>query len=57
MGTAALDVVSCERNLVEQATLHSDNGSAMSGATIKATFDRLGVTISFSRPLLSEDNH
>jgi putative transposase len=36
--------------------LHSDNGSPMKGATMLATLDRLGVTSSFSRPRVSNDN-
>ena len=36
--------------------LHADNGSPMKGATMKATMDRLGVTASFSRPRVSNDN-
>ncbi len=36
--------------------LHSDNGTPMKGATIKATMDRLGVTPSYSRPHVSDDN-
>jgi len=36
--------------------LHSDNGAAMKGATMSATLDKLGVTKSFSRPSVSDDN-
>ncbi len=36
--------------------LHADNGSAMKGATMKVTMERLGVTASFSRPRVSNDN-
>lgn len=36
--------------------LHADNGSPMKGATMKVTMDRLGVTASFSRPRVSNDN-
>lgn len=36
--------------------LHSDNGSAMKGATMLATLQRLGVVPSFSRPSVSDDN-
>lgn len=39
-----------------QTTLHSDNGSAMKGATLKATLERLGVLTSYSRPRVSDDN-
>jgi hypothetical protein len=36
--------------------LHADNGSPMKGATMKVTMERLGVTPSFSRPRVSNDN-
>ena len=36
--------------------LHADNGSPMKGATMKVTMERLGVTASFSRPRVSNDN-
>lgn len=36
--------------------LHSDNGSPMKGATLKATMERLGVQASYSRPHVSDDN-
>jgi putative transposase len=36
--------------------LHSDNGSAMKGGTMLSTLQRLGVTSSFSRPRVSDDN-
>jgi putative transposase len=36
--------------------LHADNGSAMKGATLVATLDRLGIVPSFSRPHVSDDN-
>jgi transposase InsO family protein len=36
--------------------LHSDNGAPMKGATMLATLHRLGVTPSFSRPSVSDDN-
>ena len=39
-----------------ETTLHSDNGSAMKGATLKATLERLGVAASYSRPGVSDDN-
>ena len=37
-------------------TLHSDNGSPMKGATMLSTLQKLGVTPSFSRPSVSNDN-
>ncbi len=39
-----------------QLVLHSDNGSAMKGATMLATLEHLGVAASFSRPRVSNDN-
>jgi transposase InsO family protein len=36
--------------------LHSDNGSAMKGATMLATLEKLGLVPSFSRPRVSNDN-
>ena len=36
--------------------LHSDNGAPMKGATLLATLQGLGVTTSFSRPRVSDDN-
>ena len=36
--------------------VHMDNGSPMKGATLRATLDRLGVTSSYSRPSVSNDN-
>ena len=36
--------------------LHSDNGSPMKSATLKATLEHLGVMASFSRPRVSDDN-
>jgi len=48
----------CLKNKVEkdQLDLHSDNGGPMKGATMLATIQRLGVTPSFSRPGVSNDN-
>jgi transposase InsO family protein len=40
----------------EALILHSDNGSPMKGATMLGTLERLGVTTSFSRPSVSNDN-
>lgn len=40
----------------DQLVLHSDNGGPMKGATMLATLERLGVTASFSRPRVSNDN-
>ncbi|KQC04791.1 MAG: integrase [Methanoculleus sp. SDB] len=40
----------------EKLVLHSDNGGPMKGATMLATLHNLGVTPSFSRPSVSNDN-
>jgi putative transposase len=40
----------------ESLVLHSDNGSPMKGATMLGTLQNLGVTPSFSRPSVSNDN-
>lgn len=39
-----------------QLTLHADNGAPMTGVTLRATLERLGVVPSFSRPSVSDDN-
>jgi putative transposase len=36
--------------------LHADNGGPQKSATLRATLDKLGVTRSFSRPRVSDDN-
>jgi transposase InsO family protein len=36
--------------------LHTDNGSPMKGATMKVTMEKLGITASYSRPRVSNDN-
>jgi putative transposase len=36
--------------------LHADNGSAFKAATLRVTLERLGVTASYSRPRVSNDN-
>jgi len=36
--------------------LHSDNGSPMKASTFRVTLDKLGVTPSYSRPRVSNDN-
>ena len=48
----------CADASVETASLtsHSDNGSPMKGATLAATLRRMGITMSFSRPRVSNDN-
>jgi len=48
----------CAEHRIEAdtAVLHQDNGAPMKGATFLATLDALGVTKSFSRPGVSDDN-
>ncbi len=36
--------------------LHADNGSPMKGATMKVTMEKLGITASYNRPRVSNDN-
>jgi putative transposase len=45
-----------ERIAGKPLILHSDNGSAMKGATMLARMQHLGVAPSFSRPRVSNDN-
>ncbi|NVJ15309.1 IS3 family transposase [Myxococcus sp. AM010] len=45
-----------EAGCLEGLVLHSDNGGPMKGATLLATLQWLGVTPSFSRPRVSDDN-
>ena len=40
----------------KELVLHSDNGGPMKGATMLATLHNLGITPSFSRPSVSNDN-
>ena len=56
--SAALFAQACFRHDVEpdQLVLHSDNGGPMKGSTMLATLHNLGVTPSFSRPSVSNDN-
>jgi transposase InsO family protein len=42
--------------ILKPLVLHADNGSPMKGATMKATLEKLGVTPSYSRPRVSNDN-
>jgi transposase InsO family protein len=48
----------CKKAGVDATALvvHQDNGAPMKGATFKATMDKLGVTSSYSRPHVSDDN-
>ncbi|MGL1018939.1 IS3 family transposase, partial [Vibrio vulnificus] len=36
--------------------LHSDNGAPMKSLTFRAKMDELGITSSYSRPRVSDDN-
>ena len=48
----------CGREGIDPSTLsvHSDNGSPMKGSSLSATLEELGVSKSFSRPRVSNDN-
>ena len=48
----------CAEHAIEanSAVLHQDNGAPMKGATFLATMEHLGITKSFSRPRVSDDN-
>ena len=48
----------CYRERIDrnQLTLHSDNGGPMKGATLLATLQTLGVTPSYGRPGVCDDN-
>lgn len=52
-----LDRLCAEHQLeTEKLVVHSDNGAPMKGATMLATMHSLGITASFSRPNVSDDN-
>ena len=55
---SALIFEACLRHGVdpEKLVLHSDNGGPMKGATMLVTLQWLGITPSFSRPSVSNDN-
>ena len=56
-GSRLIDRICQEQGIVKgQLTLHSDNGGPMTGATMVATLERLGVLPSLSRPAVSDDN-
>lgn len=48
--------VMSEGCLLDPPVLHTDNGSPQKGFTMKAKLETLGVTPSFSRPRVSNDN-
>jgi putative transposase len=56
LATALLVKAITTENSPTIAVLHSDNGAPMKSATLKATLDRLGITPSYSRPRVSDDN-
>lgn len=56
-GGRLMDRICQEQGIAKgQLTLHSDNGGPMTGATMVATLERLGVLPSLSRPAVSDDN-
>ena len=48
--------VLAEDCITRPLVLHADNGSPMRGATMKVTMEKLGITASYSRPRVSNDN-
>lgn len=46
----------CIEHDIDSIYLHSDNGGPMTCGTMQATLERLGVTPSYSRPRVSNDN-
>lgn len=48
--------VLAEGCMTRPLVLHADNGSPMKGATMKTTMEKLGITASYSRPRVSNDN-
>ena len=48
--------VRAEACISRPLVLHADNGSAMTGATMKVTLEKLGIIASCSRPRVSNDN-
>ena len=48
--------VMAEGCLMRPLVLHADNGSPIKGATMKTTMEKLGITASYSRPRVSNDN-
>jgi len=53
-----LIIESCTRQEIEpnQITIHQDRGTAMTSKTLAQTYAALGITKSFSRPHVSDDN-
>ena len=57
LAAGLLNKLCIENNLeTEKLVVHSDNGAPMKGATMLATMQSLGITPSFSRPSVSDDN-
>ena len=57
LATALLTKICRENELdTEKLVVHSDNGAPMKGSTMLATMQSLGITPSFSRPSVSDDN-
>lgn len=54
--TLIRQAVLAEGCIARPMVLHSDNGSPMKGATMKVTMEKLGITASYSRPRVSNDN-
>ena len=48
--------VLAEGCIARPLVLHADNGSPMKGATMNTTVEKLGITASYSRPRVSNDN-
>jgi len=52
-----LSQICCEHQLdADKLVVHSDNGAPMKGCTMLALMQSLGITASFSRPSISDDN-
>jgi putative transposase len=57
LAAGLLSKLCIENNLeTEKLVVHSDNGAPMKGSTMLATMQSLGITPSFSRPSVSDDN-
>jgi len=57
LAATLLDKLCVEHQLdTDKVVVHSDNGAPMKGATMLATMQSLGITASFSRPNVSDDN-
>ena len=54
--TLIRQAVLSEGCITRPLVLHADNGSPMKGATMKVTMEKLGITTSYSRPRVSDDN-